>query len=406
VSAVVPVPPSPARAWWEQRSAVAKVLVVLVGAILAANVVVALVNLVAGGQQPGGPSSSAYSTGSQGFAAWSQLLARRGHRVVKVRGPLADANLPPGATLVLADPESLGADEARRVSSVLAGGGRVVLLGGDAVPLATLAGGQVAWQPGGSPVARVLAPSPETAGLARVVGAGNGHLRDPAYLLPVLGTGPRDVLAAVTSVPAFGGRPAGRLVVVADAGIFDNATLDRADNAAFSLQVVGSGHTVYFAEGVHGFGQSSGLSAIPVSWRWAFGGLLLALLAGMWSVGRRFGPPEDESRQLAPLRGDYVDALGASLARTGRPDEAAAPLLAATRRSLRERTGSSATVDDRHLVDLAVATGVDPRAASTALHVPTTDAELISVAQASAQARAGGTVTLSPTDPDPGGPTS
>jgi hypothetical protein len=143
-----------------------------------------------------------------------------------------------------------------------------------------------------------------------------------------------------------------------------------------------------------------------VSWRWAFGGLLLALLAGMWSVGRRFGPPEDESRQLAPLRGDYVDALGASLARTGRPDEAAAPLLAATRRSLRERTGSSATVDDRHLVDLAVATGVDPRAASTALHVPTTDAELISVAQASAQARAGGTVTLSPTDPDPGGPTS
>jgi hypothetical protein len=126
----------------------------------------------------------------------------------------------------------------------------------------------------------------------------------------------------------------------------------------------------------------------------------------MWSVGRRFGPPEDESRQLAPLRGDYVDALGASLARTDRPDEAAAPLLAATRRSLRERTGSSATVDDRHLVDLAVATGVDPRAASTALHVPTTDAELISVAQASAQARAGGTVTLSPTDPDPGGPTS
>ena len=53
----------------------------------------ALVNLVAGGQQPGGPTSSAYSTGPQGFAAWSQLLARHGHRVVKVRGPLADARL-------------------------------------------------------------------------------------------------------------------------------------------------------------------------------------------------------------------------------------------------------------------------------------------------------------------------
>ena len=143
MSAVVPVPPSPARAWWDQRSAVAKVVVVLVGAIVAVNAVVALANLVAGGQQPGGPSSSAYSTGSQGFAAWSQLLARRGHRVVKVRGPLADARLPPGATLVIADPDSLGADEARRVSSVLAGGGRVVLLGGAAMPLATLAGGQV-----------------------------------------------------------------------------------------------------------------------------------------------------------------------------------------------------------------------------------------------------------------------
>jgi hypothetical protein len=65
VSAVVPVLPSPARAWWDQRSAVAKVLVVLVGAIVAVNAVVALVNLVAGGQQPGGPSSSAYATGSR-----------------------------------------------------------------------------------------------------------------------------------------------------------------------------------------------------------------------------------------------------------------------------------------------------------------------------------------------------
>ncbi len=154
-------------------------------------------------------------------------------------------------------------------------------------------------------------------------------------------------------------------MVVADAAVFDNATLARADNAAFSLQVVGPGHTVYFAEGVHGFGQSSGLSAIPLSWRWAFGGLLLGA-AGRHVVGRA---PLRAARGRGPsaraaARADYVDALGASLACTGRPDEAAALLLAANVRSLRERTGSSATVDDRHLVDLAVATGVDPGAAT------------------------------------------
>jgi hypothetical protein len=405
VSAAVPAEQTPGHSWWAERSAVAKVLLVIAGGIVAANVVLALVNLVAGGQQPGGPTSSAYSTGPQGFAAWSQLLARHGHRVVKVRGPLAEAQLPVGATLVVADPDVLGAAEVRRVSSVLAGGGRVLLLGGAAMPIATLAGGQVSWHPGGSPVARVLAPVPETAGLSRIVGAGNGHLDDPAFLLPVLGTGPRDVLAAVTSVPAFGGRTSGRVVVVADAAIFDNATLARADNAAFSLQVVGSGRAVYFAEGVHGFGQSTGFSAIPVAWRWAFAGVVLALLVGMWSFGRRFGPPEDEARRLAPVRGEFVDALGASLARTGRPDEAAAPLLAATRRELRQRTGSSATVPDRELVARAAATGVDPAAATAALHVPADDAELVSVAQASAVVRAGSALTTSPPYPDPGGPT-
>ena len=101
-------------------------------------------------------------------------------------------------------------------------------------------------------------------------------------------------------------------MVVADAAVFDNATLARADNAAFSLQVVGSGHSVYFAEGVHGFGQSSGLSAIPVSWRWAFAGLLLA---GCWPACGRSGVASGRPRTspvtwLAPLRGDYVDALG------------------------------------------------------------------------------------------------
>jgi hypothetical protein len=65
-----------------------------------------------------------------------------------------------------------------------------------------------------------------------------------------------------------------------------------------------------------------GIAAIPTRWQIALLGIALAGLVFMWARGRRLGPPEDTSRPLPPPRAAYVDAIGSTLVRTRRPDEA------------------------------------------------------------------------------------
>ena len=62
---------------------------------------------------------------------------------------------------------------------------------------------------------------------------------------------------------------------------------------------------------MHGYGAARGLAGLPQRVQWALLGLLLAGLVALWSLGRRFGPPEDEERPLPPPRIEYVDALAA-----------------------------------------------------------------------------------------------
>ena len=406
MSPVVPVPPSPARAWWDQRSAVAKVLVVLVGAIVAVNAVVALVNLVAGGQQPGGPSSSAYSTGSQGFVAWSQLLVRRGHRVVKVRGPLADA-LPASGRHARHRRSRLARCRRGPARQLRPGGWRSRVLLGERRCRSRRSPAGRSRQPGGAPVARGLAPSPETAGLERVVGAGNGHLEDPAYLLPVLGTGPADVLAAVTSVPAYGGarvgsararRRPGRLrqrhpgpgrqrgVLAAGRRLWPHRLL-RGGRARLRPVVGPVGDTGELAVGVRrpaarrcssACGRSGAASAHPRTSPTARADCEATTSTPSERRWRARADPTRPRHPGGPQRG----------ARCGSAPAPAPPSTTATWSTSPRRRASTP----------------GPRPSPRA-DVPTSDAELISVAQASAHVRAGGTVTPSPTHPDPEGPT-
>ena len=62
-----------------------------------------------------------------------------------------------------------------------------------------------------------------------------------------------------------------------------------------------------FAEGVHGYGESRGIAAIPSRWKWALFALAAAALAFVWSRARRFGPPDRASRALPPARADGVE---------------------------------------------------------------------------------------------------
>lgn len=291
--------------------------VAVIAAVLLVNIGLAGLQAVIGGSDPGGPVSSSFSTGADGFGAWADLLAEHGHPVTRLRTPPAQARVDPRSTLVLADPEVLSADDVRAVLRLVRAGGRAVLGGETATPvLAVVAGQPVRWASAGAARAATLVPVDETAGVGRVQPSGRGRYDDVGGLLPIIegtgtGTGaPRDrVLAVVATI----GR--GEVVGLADTGMLHNRRLDRADNAALALAVVGDvGRTVVFAESVHGYGATTGLGALPSSWKWAGLFLLLATGLGLWTFGQRFGPPEETSRRLRPPRKDYVDALAADLA--------------------------------------------------------------------------------------------
>src|SRR5207249_7350779 len=100
----------------------------------------------------------------------------------------------------------------------------------------------------------------------------------------------------------------GRVALLADASPLQNRFLGEADDAALGLALAGPRkRPVAFVESVHGYGRASGVRAIPTSWRWALGGLVLAALVLIWARGRRLGPAERTTRDLPPPRRDYVD---------------------------------------------------------------------------------------------------
>ena len=311
------------------------VLGVAVGGVLALNVVLVLVDRLA--PSPSGPESSSFATSPHGLAAYADLLRRAGHPVTRLRETPADAELDPGTTVVVLDPESPDESDAAALRRFAERGGR--LLAGGALPdawLAELVPAEPDWS--GAPVRRsaALAPVPEVAGVGRVRAAGPGSWRETGEALAVLGDR-RGALAAV----ATAGR--GRILLLADASPLQNRLLGEADNAALGLALAGPRtRPVAFVESVHGYGAASGLAAIPAHWLAALAGFVLAALVLMVARGRRLGPPELEARELPPPRRDYVESLAAALARTKRPAESAEPVRAEVRERIARRAGLSA----------------------------------------------------------------
>ena len=174
--------------------------------------------------------------------------------------------------------------------------------------------------------------APEVAGIAEVVTAGEGSWSDVGETDAILG-GRGRTLATVADLGS------GRVVMLADPSPLQNRLLDRVDNAAFALQITGEGAPVRFAEGQHGYGDATGLRAIPSRWKWALAGLAVAALIGAVAAGRRLGPAEETARELPPPRRVYVDAVAEALARTRQPAASLAPLQAAARARLASRAG-------------------------------------------------------------------
>jgi hypothetical protein len=317
------------------RKPAARVLVAVVACFVVLNVVALVVSSLR--PEPGGANGSAYATQPRGAAAYAELLRRAGHPVTYLREPLDAARLDPEATIVLLDaPAPAGAGRAALARFVRAGG-RLVAGGEDAgrgvVPRAPR------WAPKGPRSWRPSVPVSETSAVGSVASAGEGGFAWLGGTLPALGE--RPALLAV----ARSGR--GRALLLADAAPLQNRLLARADNAALGLALAGpSRRPVTFVESVHGFGERTGLAALPARWRFALAISVLAALLWLASRARRLGPPERSGGDPAPARREHVDALALALRRVPDPAVALAPVQAAARAQVIRRAALAPDAPD------------------------------------------------------------
>lgn len=328
---------------WRRLHPAVRVVIVIVALAIVVNIALSLLDSSTRGADDTAPRSSSLSTGREGLAAYAELLRRNDHGTEAQRGNVTATALSVADTLVVLDPVGFDRVEERAVRRFVERGGRLVAGGAGATGLlAAMLADPPALSSAGVRNAEPVGGAREVAGVFSVRTAGEGSWSSPGDTTPVLGNGSR-VLATVATV----GR--GRIVALADPSPLQNRLLGTADNAGFGLAAAGDGGSVVFAEGAHGYGEASGLGAIPGRWQAALVGLTLAVLLGVVAAGRRLGPPEDAARPLPPARREYVDAVAVSLARTNRPAEALGPLQAAARARLARRAGLPPTASEPQL---------------------------------------------------------
>jgi hypothetical protein len=180
----------------------------------------------------------------------------------------------------------------------------------------------------------------------------------------------------------------GTVAFLADSSPLQNRLLGSADNAAFGLSLAGpADRPVEFLESYHGYGTGSGLSALPLAWKLLLGGLGLAALVYAIARGRRFGPPEEEGRSLAPPRREYVDSLAAVVARSKRRDAAVGPVRREARDAVLRRASLPPTADDDALRVAAGRVGLADEDAETLLRPAQTDDDVLALGRTAARIR-------------------
>ncbi len=180
----------------------------------------------------------------------------------------------------------------------------------------------------------------------------------------------------------------GTIEFLADSSPLHNRLLGSADNAAFGLALAGPrSRPVEFLESYHGYGTGSGLSALPLSWTLLLAGLGLSAIVYMVARGRRFGPPEEEGRTLAPPRRQYVDSLAAVIARSKRRDAAVGPVQREARDAILRRASLPPDVDVHVVRAAAKRLGLADEDAEALLRAPQTDAEVLALGRVAARIR-------------------
>ncbi len=266
-------------------------IAVVVAGLVAANLFAQGLDRAVGGSEPGGATGSSYGTAADGLAAFASLLSHYGHDVGQQRGSLVDDPPPQDATAFVLEPKVLTSNDGEALRQFVTAGGRLVIGGFAPFYLHDLADAPPAWSPDGNSTWTVADGS---LGQARdIEAAGTGSWSAPNGTTPLVGTTGRSLVAHATV-----GR--GEIFYLADASPLENAYLGSGDNAAFALALAGTaGRSVVFPEGVHGYGTSRGLGAIPERWKFALALLGVAALAFVWSRARAASALPIEARAIS-----------------------------------------------------------------------------------------------------------
>jgi hypothetical protein len=350
----------------------AGVALVVIGGIIAVNVLAKGVDRAVGGNEPSGVPGSSYGTQSTGLAAAASLFTHYGHPVLRQRGSLARATLDPTITVFVIEPQTLTDDDDATLLEFVSRGGRLVIGGSDPFYLRRLRDHPPEWDPAGLRSYTEIAP---ILGARRVEAAGNGVWTSPGSGTVFAHT--RDVALLTEEQVGLG-----EIFFLADASPLENAYLGRADDAAFALGLAGNAsRPVAFAEGTHGFGEARGLSAIPTPWK-----LALLILAGAavvlaWSRSRRFGPPDRPARDLPPPRAEYVRALAVTLERARDPGAALAPLQQWARLHIARRAHLRSDASPEEIDRAAIALGFSEAERAAIWYPPTDDNTALALGQ-------------------------
>ena len=363
---------NPLAARWRAWSPAARVITALIALVLAVNLGASFLDRMLGGG-PAGPSSSSYATSSGGLAAFADLLAAQGSAVTRLRTPLDKARLDPGSTLVLSD-TGVTVAEAGAVEDFVRHGGRLLAVGAPATGIVRdLADARVRWSSDGTSASHPVGDAPETAGVSRVEGDGDGSW---GFVGNAVLSGDGRIVAFATDADA------GRVVAVADVSVFSNAFLDHADNAAFAVAAAGpAARPVVFAEYGHGYGRHTGAGALPARWRrllWIAAG---AVALAMWARGKRLGPADRDDTVRPPPRVAYVEALAATLVRTGDRQEGVRPVRDEARAVVLAQAGLPPDAGDSDLRRAAAAMGIDPGAVEALVRPVQDDDDVVAVGQ-------------------------
>ena len=365
---------------WLPKKRSTRAILVGVAIVFGFNVILFWLNQAAGG--PSGPTSSSYATSPEGVRAYADLLVDEGHEVERLRATVDDIDVPGSATIVFLDPGAVTGEEARALRDFVERGGRLVLSVIDRAPwLETVTGEPISWAPGGPSAVRPLVSLEEVAGVEDVQAGGSGRWTELGGAVPALGDGTDEgILLAIASAGE------GRIALLADGSPLQNHLLATGDNAALALALAGEpDRPVLFAESHHGYGEGIGLSALPTGWKVALAGLGLAAIGLVIARGRRLGPPELTSRDLAPARIAYVESVAGILARTGHPQAAIAPVATAARAATIRRAGLRAEASDEAIAAAARGLGVSEAGIAAMFGRTHGDAQVLEAGRALAQ---------------------